>query len=290
MLAESYSGKLVLASAKVRFCSELRNDSSITCPWRTSLLKILKTFIYIIYSYRGRFILLKCYLGDRFRGISGKMRLPSAGNGVRLAVYSSLLWLRTLIILAWGSRLGPQTLPVLEYVSSVTVGTFCCDKNCLGLLFGCGNKKFCFWRGEIGRNFELCWWMDSEFIPSGLGNVFWRVISGERFMYCGDVWRFGGDVGSSLTCWSGFGRVDCRMSPCRFGKSGSPMFSGDLLYNIRFGEVGSRIFGRFVYWSGFVFDGNVDCRMNGGYLCCCCCCWCWWCKCWSDSDFSGERL
>lgn len=90
------------------------------------------------------------------------------------------------------------TLPVLEYGSSMTVGTFCCDKNWRGLFIDCGNMKLCFKRGEIGRNFDDDCGTLSEF--SGQGKVFCRIISGERFLYCGDSWRFGGEVGSNFKC------------------------------------------------------------------------------------------
>lgn len=152
----------------------------------------------------------KSYLGDRerFRGISGKMRRPSVACG-RLIVYSSLLWLRTFIILICCSRDTQLTLPELEYGSSTVVGTFCCDKNCRGCCRVCGNMKLCLMRGEIGINFAWVGGM-SEF--SGFGRVFWRRISGERLRCCGDNCRFGGDVGNSLCCCSGFGNVFCRMT------------------------------------------------------------------------------
>lgn len=157
-----------------------------------------------------------------------------------------------------------MTLPVLEYGSSAMVGTFCCDRNCRGFCTGCGNRKFCFNRGDIGINLFICCGMASEFMHSGLGNVFWRSISGDRFMYCGDGCRFGGDVGNNFMCSAGLGSVFCRIIECRFWKSGSLQCSGDLLYPMRFGDVGN-IFGRcMLNCSVDAFDGNVDCRTNGG--------------------------
>lgn len=169
------------------------------------------------------------YLGDRdrFRGISGNSLRPSVGIG-RVIVYSSLLWLRTFIILICWSRGKQVTLPVLEYGSSTVVGTFCCDKNCRGCCLDCGKIKDCLTRGEIGKNFVCVGGTLSEL--SGFGKVFWRIISGERLRCCGDSWRFGGDVGSNLCCCSGFGSVFWRITPIlRRWKSGSLPCSGDLL-------------------------------------------------------------
>lgn len=214
-----------------RWSVTLPRPSSFTLSWRTKRLQLHEN--HQIFSTR----IIRCasernvnaYLGDRdrLRGISGKIRRPSAGIG-RPIVYSSLLWLRTFIILICWSRGKQLTLPVLEYGSSIMVGTFCCDKNWRGCGRGCGNMKLCLIRGEMGINFAWVGGIFSEF--SGFGSVFCRMISGERFRCCGDSWRFGGDVGNSLCCCSGLGRVFWRTTlMLRRWKSGSLPCSGDLL-------------------------------------------------------------